>query len=684
MGFHLSRLVYQTLVIVFLVVSLGQTAVEGATVWFSSPELRVVASDLALFISEKTSVRIPVEICGIEPAFVKGDWVLSDIIKSPPRVVEESLSQENRAYLQTNGQESFVVVNANGVCHLVGGGHRGAVYGSVRYQRLWEESATAPLAVEFESIRGVPAFKERIGGAGGPHPSMDYSQPKPTDYDWETYARDLAHHGINLTPGVIQGQIVPDEVLRPWGIHKVLALSTNPFSQNDLRKWRTTQSKDINVGEDPRHPGQTSTTWMLCPSSGFGKEKYKEWLTQSLDGHKTVDKVVFFFADWGSIPSAECAPGGERWQRICSFLEETGKILKEIAPDAGILLSTRGLAVEDLKQPLPEGVGLYFEEPSLSALDPAATGYDPSLAAPKWDASYGAILEQAIQNHPEHVYPVIAAGDTDRTVSPAIGMALPNTTYSKIRHLLDLKAQSIALDMGGLHPWVYSPNAEVFTEMLWSPTESAEALIARIAKRDFGAEGGKLVEIWALFDRAFTLYPSICRAQRLENMVQDGGDLILRPPTPAQVKTSPWSKEVESTVPYLLESLPSVIDGWREGLQRLQEIPMESGGKVAKCLRDGVFWGGFYTQLLTTQYNTIRALNLMHWVTGGVDPEVAPWREAFLPLYRDELQNCERWQNLLFTAPEPLLRVEKDAANATALTRKLDQKRQALERLVGN
>jgi hypothetical protein len=684
MGDHSVRLVFKSLLITTLMVNIGQTTAWGATVWFASPDLRGVANDLADFISEKTGSKTPVEIPGTEPAFQKGDWVLSDVVKSPPQVVEGSLSRENRAYLQSNGQESFVAVNSGGIHYLVGGGQRGAVYASVRIQRNWIQSASPPLSVEFETLRGVPAFKDRIGGAGGPHPSEDFSQPKPADYDWETYAHDLAHRGINMTPGVIQGQVVPDEALKPWGIRKLVALSGSPFSQSDLRKWRATQPDEIKAGEDPRHPGSPSNNWVLCPGSEFAREKYKIWLAKSLADHKSVSKVVFYLADWGSIPGADCTPGASRWQRICSFLEEMGKLLKDVAPDASILLSTRGLAVEDLKQALPEGIGLYFEEPSLSVLDTASTGYDPSIASLEWDPVYGALLEQAIKDHPDLVYPVIAAGDTDRTVSPAIGMALPNTTFSKVQRLLDLKAHHIALDLGGIHPWVYSPNIEVFTEMIWSPAESAEDLIGRVARRDFGDAADEVVGVWNLFDQAFAVYPYINRAQRFEDMLHEGNDLILRPPIPSQIRNNVWTGSVGPAVPYLLESLPGVIKYWREGLLRLHQIPMESKGMDAKCLRDSAFWGGFLAQLLSTQYNTFRSLNLLHWVPEGVDPDTVPWRKAFIPVYRDEIQNCEQWQELLFTAPEPLIRLDQEAVNTTVLARKLDQKRQALERLVGN
>ena len=682
---HLSnRLVIHLFLMVAFVVCMGQLACEGATVWFASPDLRVAANDLAGFISRQTGSQIPVEITGTDLVFGKGDWILADVVKSPARMIEESLSRETRAYLQSSGAESFVALNSGGVRYLVGGGQRGAVYASVRLQNRWVESASPPLQVEFESMRGVPAFKDRIGGAGGPHPTEDYSQPKPADYDWETYARDLAHHGINLTPGVIQGQVVPDEVLKPWGIRKIIALSSNPFSQSDLRRWRSAQPDEIKTGEDTRHPKQSTTNWTLCPNTDFAKEKYKTWLSKVLADHKTVSKVVFFFADWGSVPGAECKPGSDRWQRICLFLEEIGKLLKGVAPEAGILVSTRGLAVEDLKQPLPEGVGLYFEEPSLSLLDPVSTSYEPSFAALEWDASYGKLLEQAIRTTPESVYPVIAAGDTDRTVSPAIGMSLPNTTFSKIQRLIDLKARHIALDMGGIHPWVYSPNVEVFSEMMWSSMDSREDLIAKIARRDYGKAADKVIEVWDLFDRAFTLYPYINRAQRLEDMVRDGGDLVLRPPIPSQVKNNPWSGNVNPAVPHLLESLPMVLKTWRDGLQKLLEIPLEQEGVAAKCLRDNAFWGEFFAQLLTTQYNLIRSLNLLNWSPEGIDLETTPLQKAFLPVYRDELQNSERWQNLLFTAPEPLIRMENEPANAASLARMLDQKRQALERLVGD
>lgn len=140
-------------------------------------------------------------------------------------------------------------------------------------------------------------------------------------------------------------------------------------------------------------------------------------------------------------------------------------------------------------------------------------------------------------------------------------------------------------------------------------------------------------------------------------------------------------------VPFLLEGYPKAIRLWREGLERLQRTQDSTEGatySIAKNLRDGVFWSGFYLQTLETQHNVVRCLNLLKWIPEGHSAEAAPWRQAFLPLYRDELANTERWTDLLFTAPEPLLRLEDQPMSRNGLERKLDQKRQALKGLIGN
>jgi len=205
-----------TLYLITSVLLMGLLALKpaySATVWFTSPELRVAAEDLGFFIEENWGDRPGVELATVDQSFRESDWVLANAVKNRHPSVQEVLTPRDGAYLESNGPESYIAFNSGGVRYLVGGGHRGTVYASVRTQRASLSSATPPLSIDGEMVRGVPAFKERLAGAGGPHPEDDYSQPKPTDYSWETYARDLSDHGINLTPGVIHGETVPDGAL---------------------------------------------------------------------------------------------------------------------------------------------------------------------------------------------------------------------------------------------------------------------------------------------------------------------------------------------------------------------------------------------------------------------------------------------------------------------------------------
>jgi hypothetical protein len=669
---------------------MGIPASWGSGVWFTTPDLRVPAEDLVAFLSEKTGMKWAAALTAVDQKFEGGDWVLAGAVKNKNTQVESALSPADRAFLEGGGAESFVAANSGGVRYLVGGGLRGAAYASVRIQRSWLESAKHPLATEGENFHMAPAFKERVGGAGGPNPAEDYSQPKPADYDWETYARDLAHCGVNLTPGIIQGKTVPDEALRPWGIRKILAYSACPFSQADLRKWRQTNPNDVKPSENPRDPDSEATSWTPCPTTDFGRKVYREWLAKELADHKTAAKVVFHFSGWGAIPGEECSPGTKRWERVVTFLKEMDGIVKGISQDVGVMGSTRGLSTDEIRgvlKNLPNGVGLIFGEPSPTLLDPPEEGYDPSMATSQWNPTYATVIEEALAARPNDIIVTVAAGDTDSTVSPAVGMALPNTAHAKIQRLSQMKCANIALAMGGIHPWTYSPNVEVFKDMIWTPEVSAEDLITKIAHRDFGTAAEQVVGVWSLFDQAFAAYPLTCRGQRLEDFVRKSKDLVTKIPSPAQVRDNPWSRTVSQGVPYLLEGYPTVLRLWQEGVQRLQRTQDETEGasfQVAKNLRDGVFWASFYYQMLQSQYQVVRCLNVLKWVPEGASPTDLPWKQAFIPLYRDEQQNCERWQDLLFTAPEPQIRLENEAMNPTALARKLDQKRQALNTLIGD
>lgn len=663
---------------------------QAGTVWFTAPELRIAAKDLADFVSEKQNSPMETVLASVDTRFSPGDWVLANSVKSIPKSVEECLTPENRAYIQSSGQESFIAVHMNGVRYLVGGGHRGAVYASVRIQREYIGSATPPLSVESQTIRQVPVFKERAAGAGGPHPTEDYAQPKPDDYDWETYARDLAHAAVNLTPGIIQGQVVPDEVLRPWGIRKILAFSSCPFSSHELRNWRQSQPDSVKPTENPRLKDTSSTPVCPCPMTDFGEGLYKDWLSQVLSEHKEAAKLVFFFSDWGVVPGSGCGPGPEISRRIIGFLEEIHQIVKALNVDIQLLAATRGLSAEvvsSLIKDLPGEYGLYFEEPSSSLIDSPESGCDPSLVTARWNDTYAGILQQALQLRPMNTIPVIAAGDTDWMVSPAVGLASPGLAHEKIQRLHSLHSSNIALAMGGFHPWVYSPNVEIFKEMIWNPGEPADALISRTAARDFGPAAEKVMAVWDLFSQALQALPNVCRAQHFETFIRESEEILLKPPAPAYLKGSTWGRSIHDAIPFLLEACPEVIRIWKQGVDQLEQAQDQTEGEsfmVARDLRDGVFWSGFFLQVLQSQYNLVRGFNLLKWMPEDANPDASPWKDAFLPLYRDEVLNCDGWQALLFTAPEPRIRFRNEAVNATALARSWDQKRQNLSSLIGN
>ncbi|NUN96211.1 MAG: hypothetical protein HUU16_08540 [Candidatus Omnitrophica bacterium] len=662
----------------------------GETVWFTSPDLRVPAGDLAAFLTEQTEEKIPAELAGVNPTFAQGDWVLASVSRDRTEAIERVLTPANRAFLDSSGAEGFVATNVGGIRYLLGGGQRGAAYASIRIQRLWTESDLPPLSADGEHLDQAPVFQERIGGAGGEDMTRDFAQPKPSDYDWETYARDLAHAGVNFTPGVVQGQVVPDEALKAWGIRKVLFFPSTPFAASTLREWRASNPGEIKPAEDPRASAESVTLWAPCPATEFGKKAYVDWLDKVVFDHKTLAKIVLQFTEGGAIPGEECYPKLKRPERVVAFLETLNGILKRISEDVTLYASTRGFSAEEVRAiagALPKGVGLYFEEPSVSILDSPSGGYEPSLASLDWDAEQQRTLEGILSSRPEDCMVAVAAGDTDRLFSPAVGMALPGAAHAKIRRLQELKCRNVALAMGGIHPWVYSPNAEVFRELMWKAGESSEETLGRIAGRDFGGAAEEVLAAWSLFDQAAAALPLVCRAQGGEAFTRNGADLTTGAPVPAKVVRNEWGLSLGDGVPFLLEGYPKAIRLWREGLERLQRTQDSTEGatySIAKNLRDGVFWSGFYLQTLETQHNVVRCLNLLKWIPEGHSAEAAPWRQAFLPLYRDELANMERWTDLLFTAPEPLLRLEDQPMSRNGLERKLDQKRQALKGLIGN
>jgi hypothetical protein len=657
-------------------------------VWFNSPDLRSAAADLRDFLDEKGERPPQEKIAPPDAAYQPGDWVLADLSKDRSGKLGALLSAEDRASLEGGNIESFIAVNSNGVFYLIGGGRNGAVYASTRLQSAWNEGGENPIASESGRLKGKPAFAIRIGGAGGPNGESDVTQPFPNDYDWEAYARDLAHFGVNWTAGVLGGEAVPDDSLVAWGIRKILFVPANPFGESQLRTWRTSNREDLKPVQNTRSTGD-DLSWSPCISSDFGKTVYKDWLNKLTQEHRSASSLVFFFSDWGAAPGEECAPGSGLAERVCEFLEEIEAIARSVAPDLKIYVSTRGFSAEDLRKILSESpprVGVYFEEPSTSLLDDPATGYDPCIAASELDPVFEEILRETLESKQKETLVAVAAGDTDWLVSPAIGLPLPETAYNKLHTFAELGARNIALAMGGIHPWVYSPAAEVVKEVFWNTEEPYAELSARIASRDFGHLAENVRSAWSYFERAMDEMPSISRVQRLHRFVGSSNDSITGGGGVDGLEDRPWCVAVRDAAPFLLESIPATIESWEHGMDELQSAQVvvgENSYETAKRLRDTLFWGAFYLHLLEAQNNVLRALNLLSWTPDGQDPAKDPWRQAFLPIYRDEAANAQGWRDLLDTAPYTRIRIEKEVSTPAAFSRKMEQKQAALANLLG-
>lgn len=657
-------------------------------VWFNSPDLRSAAADLVKFLGDRGENVSQEKIAPPDARFGSGDWILVDLSKDRTGKVAPLLSAEDRASLEGGSTESFVALQSNGAHYLIGGGRNGAIYASARLQVVWNEVGENPIASAGGPLRGKPAFAVRIGGAGGPNGKTDFAQPFPNDYDWEDYAGDLARLGINMTAGVLGGENVPDEPLMAWGIRKILFVSANPFPESQLRTWRSTQREDLKPVQNTRSE-VTDLDWSPCISSDFGKKAYREWLAELLQEHRTASSLVFYFSDWGEAPGEECAPGSPLSDRVCAFLKEIDTIARSDSPELKIYASSRGFSSDDLRKiatECPSRVGIYFEEPSTSLLDNPASGYDPCLAASEMDPVFAEILQTTLAAKSKDTIVAVAAGDSGWLVSPSIGLPLPKTAYEKLSHAAGLGAVNIALAMGGVHPWVYSPATEMVHEVIWNPNQSYEEISSRIASRDFGHLAESVQSAWSHFEHAMDEMPSISRAQRLHQFVGSGNDSITAGVGPGELQNHSWAISIRDAAPFLLESIPCVVDTWRHGLDELQAAQSllgENSYETAKRLRDSLFWGAFYLRLLEAQNNVIRSLNLLSWVPDGQDPTRDPWRQAFLPIYRDESANAQEWRDLLDTTPYARIRIEKEVTTPAAFSRKMEQKQAALANLLG-
>ena len=433
-------------------------------------------------------------------------------------------------------------------------------------------------------------------------------------------------------------------------------------------------------------PSEEDLEWGPCPDTDFGRRVYSEWLSETLRTHKTASHIVFYFSDWGANPGKECLPDTRRWERTAAFLTAMGDITSDLDSEILVLGSTRGLTpmeINSLLQQLPPKIGLVFEEPTQCLLAPSASTIKPTMLNTPWDEEYTSVIKSALKGRPDTCIPLIAAGDTDWMFSPALSVPAPYKAHEKIQHLADLGSENIGLALGGLHPWVYSPNARVFAEMIWDPTQQAGELLETIAKEDFGNAAEGVLDAWNLFDQAISRYPSFHPNQGMEFFARNAGDLHFEVGSSRNLQNHPWAEGVAGLVPYLVESLPGVIRMWESVVESLRLAQNEGEDEEilfhhAKNIRDSEYWATFALRLMNSQHNLLRRLNVLHWVPSGSDPSEFPWREAMAPIDRDSLENSEAWVTLLYNTPHPVLRIEGEEAVVGGLKRKLERLATAL------
>jgi len=481
------------------------------------------------------------------------------------------------------------------------------------------------LDYNIDTVRN-PYFKERSGGVfdnwAGP-------QHFPKKYSKYGYARWLSKHSINYHGLHDASANLPDSIAAIFDINLYSGGGANLFYD----MWRPDESDSLIADWLVSNPGafaktepnpHTGKQWpVLCIQSVFGKQKHREKFTEMLEPSK-VNRLLFTFGDWSGVCGSECPRCGKwpTWKRISIWLEIASEQVKEIKPEAKVIGRTWYYTAQDIDSIIrytATGVGIRQKEPAGIVLD-NPEGYtliqdnysDVINYKKELSDLYGPIYLSGGKLRGEDFYAATGIGDTDEAIDPVIGFQTPYITAYKIRRLAENDIKNLSVWWGGLHAFVYSVNHEIIHEMIWDPFQDIDAMVERLAARDFGELSKETVELWKMIDTAMNEWKYINWQQQFEEFVSRSDNLIFTPLFPNKIKNNKWVKWMTPNKKYLLENENQVLVILDNAVKKAEKI-YESAkiNEIKLRAKQQYYWLKLFTHIFHAQNNVLKAIDLM-------------------------------------------------------------------------
>lgn len=519
--------------------------------------------------------------------------------------------------------EAFVVERCEGVFSVTGATARACIHGVF----FIEERLLAGDAGELPAFTlRVPFFRERAGGI------LRFAQDTPPDFDPREYACWLARHGINFN-GLHTGETnLTPEAAAAFEVDCMIGASSNSFFHQHCSEAQRAMEAEQAVRWEREHPGSVLRTQprphnaetmpVLSLFTEFGRRKHREFLDALLATNARATRLLFTFGDWGSIHGDACPVVGAlpQHERVIRWLVEIDALVRELRPGTKIIARTwyypAGL-IDAMIGQTPAGIGIRQKEPATICLD-TPLGWELELdnysdiMVNKFELSdrFGPIYLSGGKRRGADFYGAVGMGDTDESIDPVIGIATPWLAARKLRRLAEEGIVNFHVWWGGLNFGAYSPNHEVVRAFIWDPLQDADACIARIARRDFGAEqAGEMVSFWRAVNDALEGWDYVNWKQQLETFIGRSDDLYFQPITERLIGGNKWCGLMRPNAGLLLPSQAKVVERLTDAFGRMRKIHAALALSPAKeRARQQLGWTWLLRNLLLGEYHYLEAI----------------------------------------------------------------------------
>ena len=523
----------------------------------------------------------------------------------------------------------------------------GVMYGVFH---LEDRIADRELTTDLDVIRR-PFFKERSCGA-------QWSQEKPACYSEQDLASWVVHHNFNFYGPIIQPWYtinLSGEVAKHYGIRSSVAVEP-PRPTMEFMKAHP---------EYVEYDRRGAVQWGPSPTMCFRYEEtrriFSEWIQQVVKENPRATQFTMYFGDLNCICTEQCPRCGSTPYplRAIEVLEFLSQEARRINPDVTLIGQTWILhGADEVKQIIektPPGLGIQMNEPALAEkVDvPGFGAQDIWVVTYELDEAFGPIYLQAGKLRNEDFYPLMGIGDSCESVDPVIGVQLPWVVAQKIRRAAENGMRNLCV-WWGVHPWVYTPNYEVIREMVFDPFQDIDALVTRIARRDFGEAACKdTIETWRLIDEAFVCWkPKVSWMERLEEYTGRCTRRAFFVPLTESIMEQDWSHRGQDWT--LSMSKSDKIDWWayrnldilipirgamceklREAVKHAQKVYALTTGESQVKARQQLNWLKLLYSLFLSQYHYFRSLE---FEKSGLGDEKA--LKEWIGVVEAEIENC--------------------------------------------